>query len=298
MYPAPVEIEASCFATLPAELRKVDAVARFGSRRDNLLEGPSFLKDGTLLCVELLNSRIIEVDRSGQFSVAVSYDGQPNGLKIHRDGRVFVADRKALLIADLEKGVMTTFLDSAYGEPFRGLNDLVFDSHGNLFFTDQGQSALDQPDGRLYCLHADGRLQRLLDNVPSPNGLVLTPDEQTLYLAATRGNAVWRVPLNFHSSGEAGRVGIYIQLSGGTGPDGLAMSDEGHLVVAHIGMGSVWIFDPWGVPMARVKLPGRAVTNLAFDPSEPDMLYMTEADSGCIYRAKVPCSGMRMFSHA
>ncbi|GAA4338462.1 SMP-30/gluconolactonase/LRE family protein [Pigmentiphaga soli] len=297
MFPSPTVIEAERFALLPPALRLAEPVDRHGVRRDNLLEGPSFTRAGDLLCVDLLNSRILSVDRGGRFSVALQYRGNPNGLKIHRDGTVFVADRDGLLVADLAAGTIEPRLPRAFGEPFRGLNDLFFAANGDLYFTDQGQSAMDKPDGRLFCLRADGRLQLLLDNLPSPNGLVLTPDDANLYVAVTRANAVWRVPQNLYPGGEAGRVGVYIHLSGGTGPDGMAISDEGHLVVAHIGMGAVWVFDPLGVPVARVAVGGRSVTNVAFDPAEPDTIYITEIDTGAIYRARIPCRGRAMYSH-
>lgn len=76
----------------------------------------------------------------------------------------------------------------------------------------------------------------LLDNVPSPNGIALDPAETTLYVAVTRANAVWRVPLM--ADGTVAKVGNFIQLSGGGGPDGLAVDSEGNLAVAHIVLGA------------------------------------------------------------
>jgi gluconolactonase len=75
----------------------------------------------------------------------------------------------------------------------------------------------------------------------------LTPHEQILYLAVTRGNAVWWVPLN--PDGTLGRVGIFIQFSGGIGPDGMAMNAEGNLAICHVRMGSVWLFRRLGRPL-------------------------------------------------
>ncbi len=102
-------------------------------------------------------------------------------------------------------------------EHFKGVNDLVFASNGDLYFTDQGQTDLNYPAGRVYCLTAAGRLRCVADNVPSPNGLVLNLAEDVLYLAVTRANAVWRLP--FTPSGEVARMGVFLQLSGGRGPD-------------------------------------------------------------------------------
>src|SRR6516162_5656623 len=119
------------------------------------------------------------------------------------------------MLRDPRSGKVEAFLDRPHGERFKGLNDLVFARNGDLYFTDQGESGLHDPTGRVYRLRADGRLELLLRNVPSPNGLVLTPNEDVLYLTVTRNNAVWRVPLL--ADGNLGRVGIFIQLSGGMG---------------------------------------------------------------------------------
>lgn len=80
-------------------------------------------------------------------------------------------------------------------ERFKGVNDLVFDAEGNLHFIDQGQSGLHDPSGRMYRLRPNRQLDLLLTKVPRPNGMALSPDGRVLYLAVTRGNSVWRVPL-------------------------------------------------------------------------------------------------------
>jgi gluconolactonase len=87
---------------------------------------------------------------------------------------------------------------------------------------------------------------------------VLTPDESILYLAVTRANAVWRVPLASPGGLHVGRlglgrVGVWVQMSGGIGPDGIAMDVEGRVAVAHPGMGAVRVFDRQGEPVRRVR---------------------------------------------
>ncbi|MFX8156757.1 SMP-30/gluconolactonase/LRE family protein, partial [Acinetobacter baumannii] len=77
------------------------------------------------------------------------------------------------------------------------------------------------PTGRVYRLRPDGRLDCLLSNGPSPNGLVLTPDESALFVAMTRDNAVWRLPLL--ADGSTSKVGRFAQFYGTSGPDGMAM---------------------------------------------------------------------------
>ena len=73
----------------------------------------------------------------------------------------------------------------------------------------------------MFRIRVNGQIDCLLDNIPSPNGIALDPTESMLYVAVTRANAVWRVPLM--PDGGVAKVGNFIQLSGGVGPDGLAV---------------------------------------------------------------------------
>ena len=289
MFATPPTIETTVFARVP------------GAR---LLEGPSFDRAGNLYVVDIPHGRVFRIGPGGRVEQVAEYDGEPNGLKIHKDGRIFIADHKqGLLLLDPAAGRVSVALDRPYAERFKGLNDLLFARNGDLYFTDQGESDLRDPTGRLYCLRAGGRLDCLLDNVPSPNGLVLTPDESILYLAVTRANAVWRVPLQTLGGLGVGRlglgrVGVWLHLSGGIGPDGMAMDVEGRISVAHPGMGSVWVFNRLGEPVERIRCcEGLRPTNVAFGGPERKTLYITEADSGTVQMAELEVPGCPMYSH-
>src|SRR4051812_44469433 len=146
------------------------------------------------------------------WSVAAQYDGAPNGMKIRKDGMIFIADSKlGIMRLDPKTGEVKPHCVRNGYEPFRGLNDLVFDSKGNLYFTDQSMTDLRDPTGRVFRLSSDGDLDCLVANVPSPNGLVLMPDEKALLLAVTRANCIWHLPFDPH--GDVARVGLFIQLS-------------------------------------------------------------------------------------
>ena len=84
------------------------------------------------------------------------------------------------MACDIASGAVRPYLERRNSERFKGVNDLTFDSHGNLYFSDQGQTGLHDPTGRLYRLRPDGRLDLLPANAPSPNGLALSPDERVL----------------------------------------------------------------------------------------------------------------------
>jgi gluconolactonase len=199
---------------------------------------------------------------------------------------------------DPSSGQVSTLLDRRWSERFKGVNDLAFASNGDLYFTDQGQTGLHDPTGRVYRMRPDGHLDLILGNVPSPNGIVLNRDEHILYVAVTRGNCVWRVPLM--PDGSASKVGIFVQLSGGLGgPDGLAMDEADNLAVAHAGLGTVWLFSRLGEPLYRVRsCAGLATTNVAYGGPERKHLYITESETGTILVAKLPVAGRPLYSHS
>jgi gluconolactonase len=271
---------------------------------DSFLEGPSFDRDGNLWFVDIPFGRVFRADTAGVVTQIAEYDGQPNGLKIHADGRIFISDfRNGIMLLDPATGAVTPALQDCDTEGFEGCNDLHFGRDGALYFTDQGQTGLQDPNGRVYRWRPhNGELACLIDKVPSPNGLVLDRDEHALYLAVTRANAVWRLPLS--PSGRVNKAGLFLQFSGGrAGPDGLALTAAGGVVVCQTGMGLVWVHDALGRPVAVVRSPrGLGTTNCAFGGPEGRTLFITESDTGSIlkvdFEAFLAVSGAPMFAHA
>lgn len=302
MFAAPPVLEADLFTSLPPSLRLTDRDSgwAFGKsgRLHSFFEGPAYDRQGLLYLTDIPYGRIFRVDSTGQFELFAEYDGWPNGLAFHKDGRLFIADHfHGIMTCDPQTREVRPHLTRFQREGFKGINDLVFASNGDLYFTDQGQTGLQDPTGRVFRLRTDGQVDCLLKNIPSPNGLVLTPDEKTLLLAVTRANQIWRLPI--HSNGTTSKVSIFIQLSGSlAGPDGLAMDSQGNLAIAHCGLGCVWLFSRLGEPMLRVKtLAGLSSTNLAYCPSDPTRVVITESDSGSLYYATLPTPGLSLFSH-
>jgi gluconolactonase len=299
----PEDVATEVFARLPENLRIKNRRSgwAFGKGHDFLhsfLEGPSFDLAGNLYVVDIPYGRILRVSPSGEWSVVSEYDGWPNGLKIHRDGTIFIADhRRGILRLDPATGAVTPILEHVRREGFKGTNDLIFASNGDLYFTDQGQTGLQDASGRVFRLRTDGQVDCLLQNVPSPNGLVLSVDEKLLFVAVTRANQIWRLPL--HADGTTSKVAAFITLSGGlAGPDGLAIDESGGLAVAHCGLGSVWLFDRLGEPLYRIRSrEGLSTTNLAFGGTDGKTLYITESDSGTILTARLKVAGQTMYSH-
>ena len=296
------KIRAEVYTSMPAKFRKKSRTAwsdpnRQGAEVECFLEGPSFDRQGNLWIVDIPFGRIFRISPKQEWELIIQYDGWPNGLKFHKDGRAFICDyKKGLLALDPKTGKLDTVLETAYSEGFKGLNDLHFASNGDLYFTDQGQTGIADPTGRVYRLGANGALDRLCDNVPSPNGITLSTTEKHCYVAVTRSQQIWRLPIM--ADGNVSKTGMAIQLSGGAaGPDGIEMDAENGLVVCHLGVG-VWRFDANMLPTHLVYSNGahhHHLDNCAFGGPDLKTLYITEALSGDVLMAKMPVAGKRLY---
>lgn len=301
MYPPASNLTTEVFARLPESLYLTERPSAWLQARHvkmhSFLEGPSFDRAGNLWCVDLAHGRIFRIDPAGRFEVVVEYDGEPNGLKIHQDGRIFVADhRRGLMLLDPLTHSIRPILEHARREGLRGLNDLVFGSDGDLYFTDQGESALEDPSGRVFRLRKDGTVDLLMSGLAGPNGLVLNRAENVLYVAVTHENAVFA--LRLEPGGGMKKASRFLQLSGSTaGPDGLAIDQAGNLAVVHAQAGTVWLFSPIGEPLYRIRsCAGMRTTNVAYGGDDLKTLYITEAEQGVILRVRLDHPGQPMYA--
>jgi gluconolactonase len=274
---------------------------RPGQQIDSFLEGPSFDRAGNLYVVDIPFGRIFRISPQLEWTLVAQYDGWPNGLAIHKDGSIWIADyRRGLL--KLDAGGPITVLGHRNSESFKGLNDLTFDSQGDCYFTDQGQTGLHDPTGRVYRYspsgegRGGGRLDLILGGIPSPNGIALDTMQKVLFIAVTRANAVWRGPIL--ADGNVSKVGAFRTFFGTSGPDGMAVDRDNRLVVAHASLGGAFVIDARGEVTHFVKSPeGSTVTNVAYRPGT-SKLVLTESETGTILEADLPAVGAPLFSHA
>ncbi|MBL8702433.1 MAG: SMP-30/gluconolactonase/LRE family protein [Alphaproteobacteria bacterium] len=303
MFAPPPVIETEIFASLPAAMRIMEETPwtrrRGSGPLHSFLEGPSFDRAGNLYCVDICHGRIFRIPPSGEWQVFARYDGCPNGLKIHRDGRIFVTDQEhGVLVFDPATGARIDRIAGPAGGAFAAVNDLHFADDGTLYITDPGQSSLDNPVGRVYRWREGGPVELVAENLPYPNGLVLDGSQHGLLVALTRSLQILRLPVKADRA-RAEKIGLFIQLSGGlAGPDGLALDDAGSLAVAHSGLATVWLFDRLGEPIARIKsCAGIRPTNVAYGGADRRDLYITESEQGVILRARLSTPGRVLFSH-
>ncbi|CZY23701.1 SMP-30/gluconolactonase/LRE family protein [Enterobacter hormaechei] len=271
-----------------------------GQKITAFIEGPTFDRNGDLYVTDIPYGRIFRIDQLGVWSLVVEYNGWPNGLAFHRDGRLFIADyRRGILALNPSSPDVSPILTHIRSESFKGVNDLFFDESGRLYFTDQGQTGMQDPTGRVYRFEPEAnRIECLLSNGPSPNGLLLDHEGKALLVAMTRGNAVWRLPVTEH--GPSSKVGIFTAMAGGvSGADGMGLDAEGNVYVCDAGHGCVWIFSRYGVPLFRYDscTGGRTLTNIAFGGQDNATAFVTDSSTGTIQQFPALAPGRRLFSH-
>lgn len=211
-----------------------------------------------------------------------------NGLTLNNEGKLVLCQhgdrRVALLTATYQnpKPDFKTLAGNFQGKKFNSPNDLVFDQQGNFYFTDppyglpkqMEDSTKEIPFQGVYKVKPDGTVMLMVDSLTRPNGIALSPDEKTLYVANSDGpKAKW---YSFEVQGDSlvnARIFFstdYIEGEKGA-PDGLKVHSNGNIFST--GPGGIWIFSPGGKVLGKIKLP-EASANCALSDDEKT-LYIT-----------------------
>jgi gluconolactonase len=302
MFAPPQVIETRLVARLPEKFHIKGRISGRYDDRKFYLEGPAISRDGTLFFTDVPWGRIFRLEPDGEISLFLEYEGEPNGMKIHKDGRMFIADNaNGILYIDPISKKVSNYVLRVANERLMGPNDLTFASNGDLYFTDQGSSDLQTPNGRVIRVRNDGRSEIIVTGIPSPNGLVLSPDEKILYVAVTKANNVWKVPLEIQTGSatthRVGRTGVFVYLSGGGGPDGMAVDEAGNVVVAHSGFGAAWVFSRLGEPLYRINTcAGLSIANVVYGGPDRKTLFIIESSTGSVLSAQMPVAGKMMYA--
>ena len=291
-FPPPRPLASRVLTRMPERFRRLERsewadANRAGAPVDSFLEGPCYDAAGRLHVVDIPYGRIFRIEGDA-WTLVAAYDGWPNGLKVLADQTLLAADyRRGLMRIDPATGAAVALLQTVMSESFKGLNDLTLRKDGSVLFTDQGQTGLQDPTGRVWRQHADGRLDRLLATCPSPNGIVLNSAQTHAYVAMTRSCEVWRFLLR--DDAVVAKAQCFARVPPGTsGPDGLAMDAHDRLYICNPGHGCVWVVDAHGVPLYRIdSCAGRMLTNCALTPDQRAVV-MTESETGSILITEVP----------
>ena len=233
---------------------------------------------------------VFEGDREGLRSIS------SNGLTFDGEGRLIICEHGARRISRLEEdGSRTVVVDSFEGARLNSPNDAVFGSDGSLYFTDPpyGLEGLEESPLReldfngVYRLRPDGALQLLVRDQTRPNGIALSPDESTLYVANSDQNQkVWMAYDLDEDGASGGRVFFDVNDQTAAGAaDGLKVDLRGNVFAT--GPGGVWVFGPDGVHLGTLLMP-EVTANVAWG-GDGRTLYMT-ASTG-VYRIELATAG-------
>ena len=272
-------------------------------------EGPVVMADGSVIVVESFAGRITRCWNSRKEVVCEIGDG-PNGAAIGPDGALYIcnnggvgpsyfsrSDRIGRIErVDLGTGCYERVYDACDGTPLSAPNDLMFDCDGNLWFTDFGRLETDgKRFGGLYCARADGSaITRIFGNALSYNGVGLSPDMRTAYVADTYQARIYA----FDRRLEPQRPRLVATVPGQVSLDSLAMSAAGNICVATIGeRGAISTVTPQGEATA-ISTDDPVTTNIAFGGADMCDAFITLSLKGMLVRMRWQEPGMQLVYNA
>ena len=271
-------------------------------------EGPIAMPDGSIILVEIEAGRLTRVLPDGAKEVVAEPGGGPNGAAMGPDGACYVCNNGGFNWAydeepgsirpvgqaddyvkgrieriDIETGKVETLYDNCNGNRLSGPNDIVFDRKETCF-TDLGKArARDLDRGAIYWAKPDGsEIREVIQPFTTPNGIGLSPDEKTLYVAETEGGRLFAYDIV--SNGEVELLPYPKSLNGGryitsdTGMrrfDSLAVEDCGNVCVATLFTGGITVASPDGGTAEFIETGDGYTTNICFGGENLQKAYIT-----------------------
>jgi gluconolactonase len=274
------------------------------------IEGPVWRPEGSLWFSDVVGNvvrqwtpdgKVVEILKPG------GYDGHdlpaggfvgPNGMINDKDGAVLVCQHGNRRIARIDKHrKVTTLVDAFEGKKLNSPNDLVYRSDGTLYFTDPPYGLPKQDDDPAKELKfngvfrlANGKLEPLVKDLTRPNGIALSPDEKTLYVAnSDEKKKLWmRYDVAADGTVSNGRVFVDVTAEKENGvPDGMKVDERGN--VYGTAPGGIWVMAPDGKHLGTIKLP-EIPANCGWG-DDGKSLYIT-AETG-LYRIKLAVAGKK-----
>ena len=287
-------------------------------------EGPVAMADGSVLLVEIRRKTLTRITATGARETVAQLDGGPNGAAIGPDGAVYITNNGgtfewleqdgitipgptpashqggSIQRVDLQTGEVRTLYTECNGERLIGPNDLVFDQHGGFWFTDHGSATEStRRFGRLYYALPDGsRIVAATEHLLSPNGVGLSPDEKTVYVADTFLGRLWAFAVEAPGVTPAlapftpGRS--VANLPGVQFLDSLAVQADGKVCVGTLLNGGVTIFDPSNGHTEHLAVPDLLCTNLCFGGADMRDAWLTASGTGKLYKTRWAQPGLKL----
>jgi gluconolactonase len=265
-------------------------------------EGPAFGPDGCIYFSDIGN-RIMKFDpASAKMTVFREPSGRSNGLKFDREGRLIACEgantggNRRISITDKD-GIVKTVADRWMGKRFNSPNDLALDPKGHIYFTDPryvGSEPLELDAQSVYRIDPDGTVTRVISDVQKPNGIVLSPDQRTLYLAESNLPGKGSRQLLAYALKEGGTVGtkkVLHDFGADRGIDGMTVTTEG-LIIATAGANKtagVYVFTAEGSKIGFLPTP-EDPSNCCFGGKDLKTLYVTAGMS--LYRVPTKLAGL------
>lgn len=264
-------------------------------------EGPAEGPDGGIYFSDIGN-RIMKFDpKTGKTTVFRDPSGRSNGLKFDAKGRLIACEGSntggGRRISITEKdGTVKSLADNFEGKKFNSPNDLTLDSKGRIYFSDPryvGNEKRELDFESVYRIDSDGKVTRVITDTTKPNGLVISPDGKTLYVAESNSDPklarkLFAYPLNDDDS--VGKRKELHDFGAGRGIDGMTVAKDG-TIVATAGrkeLAGIYFFSPEGKKLGFLLTP-EDPTNCCFAGADKKTLYITAGKS--LYRVQLAIEG-------
>jgi gluconolactonase len=253
------------------------------------VEGPVRMSDDSLLFTNNKTEQIVHIMSDGSTSIWFDHTGGANALTWTSKGEMAATLNVSIGIAVMKPGEPPRILVSEFeGKKFNRPNDLIASKRGQIYFTDTAAFGVVNPalPSAVYQLSEKGQLQRIATDIARPNGVALSPDEHTLYVANTVGEWIVAFELDRKGNVKAHRDFAKLALppakgnvAATSGADGIAIDEKGRLYVA-TAVG-VQVISPKGESLGVIAMP-KQPQNLAFAGKNRSSLYVV--GRGAVYR--------------
>jgi gluconolactonase len=251
-------------------------------------EGPAADARGDVYFTDVQANRIYKVDAEGSLSTFLEESRGCNGLMFDGRGRLIACQGGAgrLIAIDVASKQIAVLADQYDGKPLERPNDLCVDRGGGVYFTDPGAKAV-------YYVASGGAVARPIDDLPRPNGLILSPDETRLYVLPSGTPDVLVYPVEGPGRLGAGRVFCTLRQDPASPPrggDGLTVDTKGNLYLTQPALRAIQVVSPEGQTLGLIRVP-ESPSNCDFGGPDLRTLYITARTS--LYAAPMEAQGHR-----